>query len=61
MTDEQQLEAVRMGEVLKAVNLFYRRLVELEARVKTLESAKRGGIQGLDGEWTITPPPEFYT
>ena len=50
-----------LGELRLAWDAMFRRLAELEARVRRLENPKHmiGTIDGLEGEWTITPSPRF--
>ena len=56
----------RFGEIQITLNSLYRQLARMEQRIRDLEakaidSDRRmtGSIQGLEGEWTVTPPPEF--
>ena len=58
-----------VGEIRLGWNAVMSRLADMEARLRTLEAQCNtcgtpdttftGSIQGLDGEWTVTPPPEF--
>ncbi len=50
-----------MGELRLQLNGVWQRVVALEARVRNLESGPSwtGSIQGLEGEFTVTPPPEW--
>ena len=50
-----------LGEIRIALNALYRRLASIEQRVRRLENPKplTGTIDGLEGEWTVTPPPRF--
>ena len=85
----------RLGEMQITLNNLYRRIADMEQRIRDLEAKAidtdkaivgcmncgtpdttfadtkpippeesdaltwTGSIQGLDGEWTVTPPPEF--
>ena len=53
----------QIGELRIALNAMYRRLVDVEKRIRRLEAEPvpmmAGSIEGLEGEWTVTPPPEF--
>jgi len=53
-----------MGELRIQLNGVWQRVVALEGRVRNLESGPvgrtmTGSIQGLEGEFTVTPPPEW--
>ena len=51
-----------VGEIRLAVGALMERLERLEQRCAvcgTPDTTFTGTIQGLDGEWTVTPPPEF--
>ena len=52
-----------LGDLQMAVNAMYKRLAELEQRLRRLENPApmTGTIDGLEGEWTVTPPPRFET
>ncbi len=55
------------GDMWASLNAMWRQVGRLQdevrvlsERVKNLQAAQmRGAIQGLEGEWTVTPPPEF--
>ena len=57
----------RIGEMQLTLNALYRQIARLEQRIRDLEAKAididrriyTGGWQGLEGEWTVTPPPEF--
>ena len=52
-----------VGEIRLAVGALMERVERLENRCACDDAEMRktvvGTIQGLDGEWTVTPPPEF--
>ena len=50
-----------LGEIRMVLNALYRRLASIEQRVRHLEKPKpmTGTIDGLEGEWTVTPPITF--
>ena len=50
-----------LGEIRMVLNALYRRLASIEQRVRHLENPKplTGTIDGLEGEWTVTPPPQW--
>jgi len=52
----------RLGELQMVYNAIYRRMVELEKRVRRLENRQpmTGSIQGLDGEWTVSAIPSRF-
>lgn len=56
MCDKQAL-----GELRIALNALYRRLADMEQRLRRLENpqAMTGSVEGLQGEWTMTPVPLF--
>ena len=54
----------RLGEMQITLNALYRQIARLEQRIRDLEAKAldtdrrmTGSIQGLEGEWTVTPPP----
>lgn len=49
------------GELRMAMDAMKRELLSIIERLSELERARQlvGGIQGLEGEWTVTPPPEW--
>ena len=54
----------RLGEMQSTLNALYRQIARLEQRIRDLEAKAldtdrrmTGSIQGLEGEWTVTPPP----
>jgi len=51
----------RLGEIQAVLNSLYRRLASMEQRIRHLEKGESltGTVDGLDGEWTMTPPPRF--
>ena len=57
----------RLGELQMTLNALYRQIARMEQRIRDLENKAldtdrriyTGSIQGLPGEWTVTPPPEF--
>ena len=49
-----------IGELRMGMDALKRELVNVVARLAELEQPKAtGSIQGLAGEWTVTPPPEW--
>ena len=49
-----------LGELRMAWDAMFRRLAELEERVRELERERMtGSIQGLDGEWTVSQLPDY--
>ena len=50
-----------LGELRMGLNALYKRIAEMEMRLRRLEEprALTGSIEGLDGEWTVTPPPDW--
>lgn len=51
-----------LGQQQITLDALWRRVVEMEKRIRALEQRPRtmtGTIQGLEGEFTVTPPPEF--
>ena len=56
-----------VGELRLGMNAMVQRLADHEDRIKALEAKAidtdrriyTGAIQGLEDEWTVTPPPEF--
>ena len=60
---QEQAADERIGEVQMAYNALYRRLASIEQRLRRLENPTpmTGTIDGLEGEWTVTPPPRFET
>ena len=49
-----------VGEVRLGWDAMFKRIAAMEERLRRLESPRAvGSIQGLEGEWTVTPPPEF--
>ena len=64
MTNQQaEIDALRVsvGELRIQLTGVWRRVTALEGRVRNLESAPTmtGSIQGLEGEFTVSTPPEF--
>ena len=56
----------RFGELQTTLNVLYRQIARLQQRVRDLEAKAIdtdgrmvGTIQGLEGEWTVSPPPEW--
>ena len=56
----------RLGEMQMTLGALYRQIARLEQRVRDLEAKAididrrwTGSIEGLEGEWTVTAPPEF--
>ena len=50
-----------VGEVRLGWDAMFKRIAAMEERLRRLESPRAmvGSIQGLEGEWSVTPPPEF--
>ena len=49
-----------LGELRMGLDALYRKLDELEARMRELEQRTlTGTIDGLEGDWTVSVPPEF--
>ena len=68
MSEEQvKLGEPTEGDMWASLNAMWREVARLREemrtlseRVKNLQAAQmRGAIEGLEGEWTVTPPPEF--
>lgn len=65
VTEKEMLKS--LGEIRLMVGALLDRVELLESRCDRIEMnhhiarkrALRGRIQGLEGEWTVTPPPEF--
>ena len=51
----------RLGEMQMVLNAMYRRIAEMEQRIRHLEQGQSmcGTVEGLEGEWTVSPPPGF--
>ena len=54
-----------LGELRIQLNGVWQRVVALEGRVRNLESGPvgrtmTGSIQGLEGEFTVTPPVDLF-
>ena len=48
-----------MGELRLAVGALMERVERLEQNSIDIDRRWTGSIQGLDGDWTVTPPPEW--
>ena len=48
-----------MGELRLAVGALMERVERLEQNSIDIDRKWTGSRQGLDGEWTVTPPPEW--
>ena len=58
------IEKGQIGELRMALNALYRRIAELEQRIRALENPQPkpqmvGSIEGIDWELTATPVPRF--
>lgn len=49
-----------LGEIRERLSALARKLEELEQRIRALEGERMvGSVEGLEGEWTVTPPPQW--
>ena len=67
-SEAMQLIDAHISKLMQiTLNALYRQIARLERRIRDLEAKAldtdrriyTGSIQGLEGEWTVTPPPEF--
>ena len=52
----------KLGDLRMGLNALYRRIAEMEMRLRRLEDpqAMTGSVEGMDGEWTVTMPEGWY-